>query len=73
MISILMVNNLKEIEKEYLEKTINILEFFDMLHYDIMRTIEEEENENNLNTEFLHLLLNDIVAVLQILNKYRNI
>lgn len=68
-----MINNLKEIEKEYLEKTINILEFFDMLHYDIMRTIEEEENENNLNTEFLHLLLNDIVAVLQILNKYRNI
>ena len=68
-----MINNLKEIEKEYLEKTINILEFFDMLHYDIMRTIEEEENENNLNTEFLHLLLNDIVAVLQILNKYRDI
>lgn len=68
-----MMNNLKEIEKEYLEKTINILEFFDILHYDIMQTIEEEENENNLNTEFLHLLLNDIVAVLQILNKYRDI
>ena len=68
-----MINNLKEIEKEYLEKTINILEFFDMLHYDMIQTIEEEENENNLNTEFLHLLLNDIVAVLQILNKYRNI
>lgn len=68
-----MRNNLKEIEKEYLEKTINILEFFDILHYDIMQTIEEEENENNLNTEFLHLLLNDIVAVLQILNKYRDI
>ena len=66
------MNNLKEIEKEYLEKTISISEFFDMLHYDIMQTIEEEENENNLNTEFLHLLLNDIVAVLQILNKYRN-
>lgn len=69
----MMMNNLKEIEKEYLEKTINILEFFDILHYDMMQTIEEEENENNLNTEFLHLLLNDIVAVLQILNKYRNI
>lgn len=68
-----MMNKLKEIEKEYLEKTINILEFFDMLHYDIMQTIEEEENENNLNTEFLHLLLNDIVAVLQILSKYRGI
>lgn len=68
-----MMNKLKEIEKEYLEKTINILEFFDILHYDIMQTIEEEENENNLNTEFLHLLLNDIVAVLQILNKYRDI
>ena len=68
-----MRNKLKEIEKEYLEKTINILEFFDILHYDIMQTIEEEENENNLNTEFLHLLLNDIVAVLQILNKYRDI
>lgn len=68
-----MRNKLKEIEKEYLEKTINILEFFDILHYDMMQTIEEEENENNLNTEFLHLLLNDIVAVLQILNKYRDI
>ena len=68
-----MRNKLKEIEKEYLEKTINILEFFDIIHYDIMQTIEEEENENNLNTEFLHLLLNDIVAVLQILNKYRDI
>ena len=67
-----MRNKLKEIEKEYLEKTINILEFFDILHYDIMQTIEEEENESNFNTEFLHLLLNDIVAVLQILNKYRN-
>ncbi len=68
-----MRNNLKEIEKEYLEKTINILEFFDILHYDMMQTIEEEENENNFDTEFLHLLLNDIVAVLQILNKYRDI
>lgn len=36
-----MRNKLKEIEKEYLEKTINILEFFDMFHYDIMQTIEK--------------------------------
>lgn len=34
-----MMNSLKEIKKECLEKTINILEFFDIFHYDMMQTL----------------------------------